>query len=185
MAAKRRRRFFHASDYALNDDLPGVRLAKKRGYLWIDLNGHVTKDNRVVITHWRYPLQKGWRDPKKKIPSNRPVDQMTLAEVQRLRNRKRPGARIRTASQVFRACKKLRLSVEFEAKDSPAFAESDEPWIRLKALADSIGLRVEVKSLVWLGRGWQRLDRARKYFFTFPIGTTAAAAKSKGYRYYR
>ncbi|WP_370290230.1 hypothetical protein [Nocardioides sp.] len=188
-----RRRFFHAKDYALNDDLPGVRLAKRRGYRWIDLNIHVTApskpgrtDWRVVVTHWRFPLQHGWRDPLGLLRADVPVDQMTFEQVGRLRHRRRPSARIRPLSQVLRWCKRLGIAVELEAKDSPLLATSDVAWARIRDLVREIGVRVEVKSIVGLGRGWERLARARRAGLTaFPIRTTAADARAHGFDRYR
>lgn len=181
-----RRRFFHAKDYALNDDLAGVRAARRLRFLWIDLNIHVTADRQVVVTHWRRPMKDGgWYDPLGVLDRDTPVDEMTFAQLSRLRHRRRRGARIRRLSTLLRACRRLGIRPELEAKDSPALTEV-AVWEAIADLLRETGVRAEVKAIVGLGRGWERLDAARRAGLTaFPIRTTAAAAREHGYTRYR
>lgn len=181
-----RRRFFHSRDYALNDDIAGVREARRRRFAWIDLNIHVTADRQVVVTHWRRPMKDGgWYDPLRQLDPRTPVDKMTFAEVSRLRNRRRPGARIRRLSALLRACRRLRICPELEAKDSPALTEV-AVWEAIADLLERTGVRAEVKSIVGLGPGWERLDAARRAGLpAFPIRTTAADARAHGFDRYR
>lgn len=158
------RRLFHIASYALNDSFAGIRLAKRAGYKWIDLNFHVTLDGKLVCTHWGNPLMHGWYDPQKKLDIRTKVWNMTLSEVQRLRYHGRSGLRISTGGEVLRYAAKLKISVEFEAKESPQF-NTEAPWKRLRAAVDATGVNLIVKTISSLGKSGERLRAAHAQGF--------------------
>lgn len=155
------RRVAHFKRYELNDSLDGVALARARGYRWIDLNFHVTADGYLVCTHWGRPLEHGWYDPRGILNRHDAVWEMDVHEVKRLRHSRTRRARIVTARTILRRCKRLRIAVEFEAKNSPAFASSDAPWATLRRLVDDTGVRLIVKTIVPLDKGRARIARAK------------------------
>lgn len=165
-------RFLHLADYALNDSLAGVRLAKKLGYRWIDLNFQVTLDGVIVCTHWSNPLRHGWRDPLGKLDRDTRVWHMTWAEVQRLRHR-RSGRRIYTGLGILRYAARHGVGVEFEVKPSPGFKVSST-WAAIRRVADETELDIVVKAIHNLGDAGVYLKRAHEAGFTtivLPRGT--------------
>lgn len=165
-------RFLHLADYALNDSLAGVRLAKKLRFGWIDLNFQTTSDGTIVCTHWSQPLKHGWRDPLREIKPDTRVWQMTWAEVDRLRHR-RSGRRIYQAKTILRYAAQLGIGVEFEVKPSPWFG-SERTWAYLRRFADQHDVRMVVKAIHNLGDAGLYLKRAHDAGFTtivLPRGT--------------
>lgn len=163
-------RFLHLADYALNDSLAGVRLAKKLHYGWIDLNFHVTRDGVIVCTHWSQPLRHGWRDPMGQLARDARVWQMTWEEVERLRHGKR---RIYRADQILAYATALGVGVEFEVKPSPLF-EDARTWRGLRLLVDEHHVRIVVKAINTLGNAGLYLKRAHEAGFitmVLPRGT--------------
>jgi endonuclease/exonuclease/phosphatase family metal-dependent hydrolase len=87
-------RMFHKADgipintYAKENSPQGVRYAAEHNYDSIDLDVQITKDGVPVNTHWGQPMMRdGFFDPQHQIPEGTQVNEMTLAEVTRLRNR--------------------------------------------------------------------------------------------------
>lgn len=164
------RRFLHLADYALNDSLAGVRLAKRLRYRWIDLNFQVTRDGVIVCTHWSQPLKHGWRDPEGKLDRDARVWRMTWEEVGRLRHGAR---RIYRADQILPYAATLGVGVEFEVKASPLF-EDARTWQGLRRLVGEHHVRVVVKAINTLGNAGLYLKRAHEAGFTtivLPRGT--------------
>lgn len=140
-------KFAHLKPYYVNDSIDGLDWAVKHGYNAIDLNFHVTRDKIIVNTHWSQPLLHGFHDPLGKIATNAQIKDLTWREVSRLRSV--DGHRIRTAGRMLREAKKRGLRVEFEAKNSPAFTNSDI-WRRVKDLADKLHLSLQMKVESWV-----------------------------------
>lgn len=103
--------------YAFENSPAGIAFAARHGYASIDLDTQMTKDGVPVNTHWSRPLQKdGFYDPLHKIPKNKKVSDMTLAEVMRLRN-KDGRSRIFPVSTMVQLLKKHGIAGDFEIKD--------------------------------------------------------------------
>lgn len=180
------RRLFHHSRYELNDSPAGVRVAKRRRYRWIDLNFQVTADGYVVCTHWARPLMHDWFDPRGIVNRRAYVWDMSVGEAKRLRHTRDKRAQIVTARTILAQCARLGISVELEVKESPAFAESDEPWAYLRRVVDETGARVEVKTIYRLGNSRARIRRANAHgFTTILIRATKAEATAAGADRYR
>lgn len=74
--------------YAMENSPEGVKIAAREGYDSIDLDWQITKDGVPVNTHWGQPMAKdGFYDPLHQLPENTQVNDMTLEEITRLRNK--------------------------------------------------------------------------------------------------
>lgn len=137
------RSFAHLMPYALNNSVRGLERAHRLGHRAIDLDFTITRDGHLVNCHFRHPVLHGYVDPLGRIGRHTPMDELTLADVRRLRF-PRGGHRIQTVETMFREAARLGLRVEFEAKNSPRF-DRVETFRRVRELADKYDLSVQVK----------------------------------------
>ena len=84
---------FHKSGtqtYAFENSPAGVRYAASHAYTSIDIDVRVTKDGVPVVTHWPKPMRpangEGFYDPQHTLSTDSIVENMTFAQVSRLRN---------------------------------------------------------------------------------------------------
>lgn len=182
--------FYHVPEgtpYHVENSIAGVRLAAHRAgqAKAIDLDWHVTRDGVVVNTHWSQPLLKdGFTDPEGKIAQDARIEDLTWADVQRLRTR--DGHAIQRAETMFRLCAELGVRMEFEAKGSAAF-EDPALWQSLKVLADDTGLTarglIQVKTISTTDGAPARLAAAHEAGFTtiiLPRGSRALSRQAYG-----
>jgi len=165
--------FLHGTPYYKYDSVQGVKKAAKRKgkSKAIDLDWHMTKDGVLVNTHWGQPLKYGFHDPKHKIRKNAKIEDLTWAQVKRLRAH---GYRISRAEEIFNLCAKKGVRMEFEAKASKDF-EKPAAWQKVRKLADKYHMRqkgkIQVKTIARPSShkaAARRLAQARKAgFVTF------------------
>lgn len=106
----------HVTPYHRGNSRRGVRRYAREGKEFADFDVLLTREGTAVNTHWKRPLAHGFRDPQGRIPRSRPVGEMTLAEVLRLRTR--DGYRINTVQAMRRVCKRLDVTPLWELKPS-------------------------------------------------------------------
>lgn len=119
---RRWRGFQHLTPYHRGNSIRGLQRAVRRGRDSVDLDFRVTRDGVVVNTHWPRPLAHGFIDPTGKLATHARIEDLTAAQVARLRTR-RGGYRIHTAERILTEAAQRGLKVEFEAKDSHAFTD--------------------------------------------------------------
>jgi predicted amidohydrolase YtcJ len=126
----------------------GDKRAKRRGKHGNDLDMQITKDNRIVNTHWARPMvHDGFRDRAGKMPRGRMVRQMTWTEVRRLVAGRWPRRyRIRSIERALRHCARLGIVAVLEPKGDKRFRE-DWPWQHIAAVAEDVGATVSVRAL--------------------------------------
>lgn len=131
------------------NSLRGPIVAKRRGYIGIDLDVNASCDDIIFATHWGRPmLRDGFRDPAGILSRATDMHDMTAGQVGRLRTD--DGYRIRRVSTLIKGARRLGLSIEVEAKPSPPLYEK-RAW---KNLADELNgdvAGVLVKVLLDLG----------------------------------
>lgn len=105
---------------ALENSVQGVQDAASHGYKSIDIDTQVTKDGVIVATHWSMPLLRdGFYDPEGQIGKNTRVDQMTYAQVSRLKNTYGPYQIISLADMInVLASNNMNLSFELKAPNA-------------------------------------------------------------------
>ena len=150
--------------YAFENSPAGIAFAAKHNYASIDIDMQITKDGVPVATHWAKPLAKdGFYDPLGKIGKNTKVSDMTLAEVQRLRN-KDGQSRIYPVATMVKELKKHGIAGDFEAKNDPRFA-TDKVMGYLADLVRDAGIKANLKS-IHRGPGTDRiLEKAQDHGF--------------------
>lgn len=126
----------------------GDRRAKRAGKRSNDLDMQITKDNRIVNTHWARPMMRdGFRDPYGQIKRGRMVRDMTWAEVSRLVAGRRPRRyRIRSIEDALKHCARLGIVAVVEPKGDRRFRQ-DWPWQHIRAVAEDVGCTVSVRAL--------------------------------------
>ena len=126
----------------------GDRMAKRRGKRGIDLDILITRDNRVVNTHWGQPMVRdGFRDPFGQLQPTTPVKRMTWAEASRLRAGRWPRRyRIRSIEHALRHCARLGLVAVLEPKGDQRFTK-DLVWQEIAKTAEVFGCTVSVRAL--------------------------------------
>lgn len=167
-------RVVHLTPYHKGDSPAAIRYAVKHDYAAVDLNFLVTKDDRIVCTHWSQPMKHGFYDPLKRLNPNLRVHEMTWAQVARLRTA--DGYRIHSAAAMMRLTARAGIRLEFEAKNSPYFigTRGVNNFKAVKALATRYKLRITVKTLSNLPGADKRLGAAKKAGLTtliLPRGT--------------
>lgn len=156
--------FLHLTPYRKSNSIQGLETAARRGKDAIDLDWRVGIDGALHNTHWERPMMKdGFYDPLAQVPRRTPVEQMTRDQVRRLRTR--DGYAINGPRVMLTKAAELGLRVEFEAKDSPGFADP-AVWSRLRRIVDETGVEVQVKTISNNGDALTRLKRAKAAMFT-------------------
>lgn len=113
-------------------------------YAEVDLDMQVTKDGRVVGTHWGRPLWRdGFRDPDRKIGRTRRIETLTYAEAHRLVAG--DDYRIQPIEALLARCAQKHIGARLEPK-SKAFYDP-KVWRALKAEADKHGTKVKMYAL--------------------------------------
>ncbi|ODT73109.1 hypothetical protein ABS71_07455 [bacterium SCN 62-11] len=161
---------FHKGDkgapnsYAFENSPAGIKFAADKGYSSIDIDMQITKDGVPVATHWSQPMKKdGFFDPDHKLSPGTKINQMTLAEVMRLRN-KDGQSRIFPVSTMIGELKKHNIAGDFEAKNDPRFA-SDQIMGQLANMVRQSGIKANLKSIDY-GPGTDKiLKKAQSYGF--------------------
>ena len=150
--------------YAFENTPEGIKFAADHGYASIDLDMHITKDGQMVATHWSQPMKKdGFFDPQGKLSSGTRVEDMTLAEVMRLRNED-GQSRIYPMSTMIEHLKKNNIAGDLEAKDDARFA-SDEVMGKLADMVRDSGIRANLKSIDRGERSNDNLEAAQRHGF--------------------
>lgn len=150
--------------YAFENTPQGIKFAAEHGYASIDLDMHITKDGQMVATHWSQPMKKdGFFDPQGKLEPATRVEDMTLAEVMRLRNED-GQSRIYPMSTMIEHLKKNGIAGDLEAKDDARFA-SDEVMGKLADMVRDSGVRANLKSIDRGDRSFDTLEAAQRHGF--------------------
>lgn len=126
----------------------GDRRARRQGKDGNDLDLQITKDNRIVNTHWARPMIKdGFRDPRSLIPPHKMVRELTWVQVSRLVAGRWPRRyRIRSIERALYHCARLRIVAVLEPKGDPRFRE-DWVWQHIAAVAEDVGCTASVRAL--------------------------------------
>lgn len=126
----------------------GDKRAKRAGKRGTDLDILITKDGRVVNTHWPRPLLRdGFRDPHGRIAKMARVRDLTWVQVSRLRAGRWPRRyRIRSIEAALAHCAKLGLVAVLEPKGDPRF-KSAAVWEHIAEVAEDVGCAVSVRAL--------------------------------------
>ncbi len=161
-------KFAHLMPYHFNNSPQGLKAARKKGYKGIDLDAMISKDGVVVNTHWADVLKRGgFYDPKKKLPKNITVKKLNADQLFSLKSK--GGYSIHSMEEMFKLAKKEGLRVEFELKGSKGFEYGHGGLTRLKemkAIADRIGVQVQVKTISTTPGAKARLKAAHRAGFT-------------------
>lgn len=131
----------------VENSLRGVRRAARR-HEAIDLDMQITKDNRIVGTHWPRPLLRdGFRDPRRRIGRHARVRDLTWAQVSRLRAGHRPRLyRIQPIERLLYECARRGVVAVLEPKGDPRFTQ-DWTWQHIAKTAEAYGATVSVRAL--------------------------------------
>lgn len=126
----------------------GDKRAKRAGKRGTDLDILITKDGRIVNTHWPRPLLRdGFRDPRGQIGKHARVKDLTWTQVARLRAGRRPRLyHIRSIEAALLHCAKLGLVAVLEPKGDPRFNEA-WVWEHIADVAQDVGCTVSVRAL--------------------------------------
>lgn len=132
--------------YAFENSPAGIEFAAKHGYSSIDLDMQITRDGRVVATHWAQPMKKDhFFDPEHKLNPELKVSEMTLEEISRLRNQDEKS-QIYPIETMIDLLKKHEIGGDFEAKNDARFANPEV----MGHLADRVrqsGIQANLKSI--------------------------------------
>lgn len=147
----------HGTPYHRENSVRGIRHAAAarnpdgtRVYTSIDLDLQMTKDGRIVGTHWGQPmLRDGFRDPLLPMARKARVKDMTWRRVRRLVVPK-GFWRIQRLETLLRECARLDLEAVLEPKGDPRFHQ-EGTWRRIRIMRRMTGARVAVYALPELG----------------------------------
>lgn len=197
MTKKVSRRFFHVPKgvpYSVENSYIGLWAAWRKGFKWIDVDLHVTKDGEVIAAHWAHPRQDGFILPawfKDKYGPDPMIRDVVWADLQKLRSAPRSYYgktfvnQYRTAKEMMAQAKRLGLSIEFEPKGDRDFGVPGL-WLTLAGDAIDVGLptsRIEVKTLTSIP-GWKaRLEAAHPWFVTIVLPRNGAVIPRSAERY--
>lgn len=164
------RRIFHVSyptPKHTENSIRGIRKAKRLGYNAIDIDMQITKDGKVVGTHWSQPMLKdGFRDPLDPFARHVSVSDMNWSRVRRLFVPK--GLyRIHKLRVLLAECARLDIEAVIEPKGDPRF-ETNAIWLQIRAAQRLTHARVSVRSLRNLGgpgAGVRRVEAAQRAGF--------------------
>ncbi len=132
--------------YAFENTPQGIKFAAENGYASIDLDMQITKDGKLVATHWAQPMKKdGFYDPLGKLDKDTKVSEMTFAEVSRLRNED-GQSQIYPMSEMIKELKKNGIAGDLEAKDDPRFAD-DKVMGSIAQMVRDAGISANLKSI--------------------------------------
>lgn len=130
----------------VENSVRGVRRAKRLGFDAIDLDMQITKDGRVVCTHWGQPLAlDGFVDPLHRIGRHTTVSELPWSKVRRLVV-PRGMYRIRPLTRLLAECKRQNITAVIEPKADPRFVQ-DWVWQQIRCAQQATGARVKVRSL--------------------------------------
>lgn len=126
------------------NSIRGARYADRHGYDKIDWDLQLTKDDVIVVTHWRRPmLQDKFFDPRRRIAPNTPIGRLTWWQVKHLKTH--DGYRIRRIEQMLPVIARLGMVAVLEPK-SPKFA-AGWIWEHITQVARDCGARIEAYAL--------------------------------------
>lgn len=126
------------------NSIRGARYADRHGYDKIDWDLQLTKDDVIVVTHWRRPMmQDGFFDTRHRLARGTPIGQMTWRQVQGLKTF--DGYRIRRIEQMLPVIARLDMVAVLEPK-SPKFA-AGWIWEHITETAQRCGARIEAYAL--------------------------------------
>lgn len=116
---------------------PKCRICRKRGEVCI---GH------DVGTHWRRPLEHGFRDPlrwvrRRKIPKDTPVEKLTYEQLHSFVAGR--GYRIWLTDRLLAECAKVGIGAVIEPKGGPAYT-LDRTWRHLHDVAEDVGCHLRM-----------------------------------------
>lgn len=159
----------HPTPKHVENSQRGDRRAKRHGYGGTDLDILITRDNRIVNTHWDRPmLRDGFRDPWRMLSPGVKVREMTWRQVSRLvAGRRLRRYRIRSIEAALLHCARLGIVAVLEPKGDKRF-ELDWPWGHIAAVAEDVGCTVSVRALrdyPSAGAGTRRVAAARRAGF--------------------
>lgn len=176
-----RERIFHVPHgtwYAIENSRVGIATAVLLGFLWIDLDSHVTKDGVIVIGHWNLILKDHFLLPDwfiAKYGKHPRVSQVLWEDLQTLRTgmkgyrgRRRRFRYISAARAMQLINARKRLGLALEVKADHAFHDK-ATFDRLERDRNSIGLpksRMAVMTLQNIGQPLLRLKAAKAAGFT-------------------
>lgn len=100
--------------YHVMNSVRGI-MALAHWIMFADLDVLITKDGHGVVTHWMRPLMHGFYDPLGLLDRRTRIDQMTLAEVLRLRTKK-GDYRINTVRLMRKVCNRKGVTPLWELK---------------------------------------------------------------------
>lgn len=150
--------------YAFENTPAGIKFAAENGYASIDLDMLITKDGKLVATHYEDPMKKdGFYDPLGKLDKDTLVSEMTLAEITRLRN-KDGQSRIYPMETMIEHLKKNNIAGDLEAKDDPRFA-SDAVMGQIADMVSEAGISANLKTIDRGFRSYDILEAAQKQGF--------------------
>lgn len=162
--------------YAFENTPAGIKFAAENGYASIDLDMQITKDGKLVATHWAEPMEKdGFFDPLNKLDKDTKVSDMTFAEVSRLRNED-GESQIYPMSRMIEELKKNGIAGDLEAKNDKRFATDGV----MSELADQVreaGIPANIKSIDRGSGSFDILEKAQEHGFWV---RTAAGNDRKG-----
>lgn len=144
--------------YAFENTPEGIKFAAENGYESIDLDMLITKDGIPVATHYKNPMETdGFYDPLGKLDKDTKVNEMTFAEVSRLRNED-GQSQIYPMSTMIEHLKKNGIAGDLEAKDDPRFA-TDKVMGEIAGMVRDAGIPANLKSI---DRGYRSIDTLEK-----------------------
>lgn len=120
--------------YAFGNSVAGIQNAAAKDYKRIDIDIMTTKDGVIVAQHTMSalrtePIWGGFKDPEGKYKPGTKIQELTFAEVSRLRHV--DGYRMYTIDEIIDAVSKTDLTVLFEMK-TPKSIEPQLPAIVAK-----------------------------------------------------
>lgn len=157
--------------YAIENSITGLDYAYAKGYPWIDMDCHITKDGVWVLGHNRNPkddhfivssaLTKKYKD------SNPSIENMTWADVQSLRTSpvkwdgKTITLRYHTLEEVISwLVSHPKMSVSFEIKNSKQFEDS----ATFKKLLDlCIKYKIDTKRIAIMSIAWSDYNHLARF----------------------
>lgn len=128
------------------NSLRGIRRAKRGGFDEIDIDMMPDVAHNIYGCHWPDPMiRDGFRDVKRQLPRAMHLDQMTPAQVGRLRAGWFHPYRVLRIEVLIAECAHQGIGIRLEPKH-PIFTR-DESWQYLAKTADAVGCDVRMYAL--------------------------------------